>query len=242
MHFYLPRRHRRRLLFPPGLLALAGLLWLGCWAMRPWQEQLKGRNVIQLTMPVTPRGDQPSLRYEVPNPAKVCKTCSWHDARFTGNRAADRRAQIQITQYVHDIKADTMHAGGMRVQLAPTARYESFVFLLNLMLEKNIKKYWVDFTRSPTVFYAITDAYKPIPPELSGCFLCNDVINYQPPLPVPVSLWVRFDNQVTEFWQLHWVRPLLQAFQQPEWRASLWLLAAIAALSSWRLFQFRHSG
>ena len=36
MHFYLPRRHRRQLLFPPGLLALAGLLWLGCVALGPW--------------------------------------------------------------------------------------------------------------------------------------------------------------------------------------------------------------
>jgi hypothetical protein len=32
---YLPRRHRRPLLFPPGLLALAWLLWLGCVALLP---------------------------------------------------------------------------------------------------------------------------------------------------------------------------------------------------------------
>ena len=30
---HLPRRHRRPLLFPPGLLALAWLLWLGCVAL-----------------------------------------------------------------------------------------------------------------------------------------------------------------------------------------------------------------
>ena len=35
MHLYLPRRHRRQLLFPPGLLTLAGLLWLGCVALGP---------------------------------------------------------------------------------------------------------------------------------------------------------------------------------------------------------------
>lgn len=51
MHFYLPRRHRRYLLFPPGLLALAGLLWLGCVALGPWQEALKLKSVMQLTMP-----------------------------------------------------------------------------------------------------------------------------------------------------------------------------------------------
>ena len=35
--FYLPRRHRRKLLFPPGLLAMAGLLWLGRVAVGTWQ-------------------------------------------------------------------------------------------------------------------------------------------------------------------------------------------------------------
>ena len=37
MPFYLPRRYRRKLLFPPSLLALAGLLWLGCVAVGTWQ-------------------------------------------------------------------------------------------------------------------------------------------------------------------------------------------------------------
>ncbi|WP_157530519.1 hypothetical protein [Hymenobacter norwichensis] len=32
---YLPRRHRRPLLFPPGLLALAWLLWIGCVVILP---------------------------------------------------------------------------------------------------------------------------------------------------------------------------------------------------------------
>ena len=51
MHFYLPRRHRRRLLLPPGWVALAGLLLLGCLALRPWQERLKRQVVLELTMP-----------------------------------------------------------------------------------------------------------------------------------------------------------------------------------------------
>ena len=51
MHFYLPRRHRRRLLLPPGLVALAGLLLLGCLALRPWQERLSKKVAFELTMP-----------------------------------------------------------------------------------------------------------------------------------------------------------------------------------------------
>ena len=49
MHFYLPRRHCRRLLFPPGLLALAGLLWLGCVYITQ-NVRLKPFPVLQLTM------------------------------------------------------------------------------------------------------------------------------------------------------------------------------------------------
>lgn len=49
MHFYLPRRHRRPLLFPPGLLALAELLWLGCVALGRWEPALRLHNVVQLT-------------------------------------------------------------------------------------------------------------------------------------------------------------------------------------------------
>jgi len=54
MPFYLPRRHRRPLLFPPGLLALTGLLWLGCVALGRWEPALRLHNVVQLTMPMLP--------------------------------------------------------------------------------------------------------------------------------------------------------------------------------------------
>ena len=37
MPFYLLRRRHLKLLFPPGLLALAGLLWLGRVAVGTWQ-------------------------------------------------------------------------------------------------------------------------------------------------------------------------------------------------------------
>ena len=60
MPFHLPRRHRRhrrRLLLPPGLVALAGLLLLCCLALRPWQEWLTRRNVIELNMLPRPVSD-----------------------------------------------------------------------------------------------------------------------------------------------------------------------------------------
>jgi hypothetical protein len=233
---YLPRRHRRKLLFPPGLLALAGLLWLGCVAMGPWQGQLKPRYAIALTMPVRPihhQSEYPTVRFEVPIPGQVCKSCHWHEGYFAGNDIADNAEQIRITQAVQSIAADTMHAGGVRVRFAPTAHYTNLVFLLNLMLEKGIRKYWIDITRAPTTFYAITDAYKPTY-ERMICFpnWGNDVIYSTP----PVSFWANFENQIVSFWQLKWLQPL----KQPEWRASVGLLAAIMALGSWRMVRHPH--
>ena len=54
----------------------------------------------------------------------------------------------------------------------------------------------------------------------------NDVIYST----LPIPFWTNFKNQVVSFWQLKWLQPL----RQPEWRASVWLLAGIVALGSWR--------
>ena len=50
MHSYLPRRRRRPLLFPPGLLALAGLLWLGCVQLGSNPRAIR-HAVLELPMP-----------------------------------------------------------------------------------------------------------------------------------------------------------------------------------------------
>ncbi|MGI4736024.1 MAG: hypothetical protein ACRYG7_12685 [Janthinobacterium lividum] len=48
---FLPRRHYRRLLLPPGWVALGFLLLLGCLALLSHRQQLRLENVLQLTMP-----------------------------------------------------------------------------------------------------------------------------------------------------------------------------------------------
>ena len=108
MHLHLPRRHRRKLLFPPGLLALAGLLWLGCVAVRSWQEQLKPRYVIRFTMPTRPPANwpQPTIRWVIPSPDTLLKQGSWHEATLTGNDANDSFQQQHIIEELRAIIAD----------------------------------------------------------------------------------------------------------------------------------------
>ncbi|UYZ64772.1 hypothetical protein [Hymenobacter weizhouensis] len=50
LYIPIPRRSRRRLLFPPGLLALAWLLWLGCAAL-PQMRGMERTYVLQIRIP-----------------------------------------------------------------------------------------------------------------------------------------------------------------------------------------------
>ncbi|MBO2011728.1 hypothetical protein [Hymenobacter negativus] len=241
MRFYLPRRYRRKLLFPPGLLALAGLLWLGCVAVGSWREQLKPRYAISITTPVRlihHDSQFPTIQFELPNPDSVCESCNWHNASFTGNPIADKHEQALVVKYVRNIIADTMHAGGIRIRFTPTAHYASLVFILNLMNEKAVKKCWLDITRKPVTYYVITNAYKSkiIKPKTTievatipmHCLLNNDVI-YSQNKPSDIEL----TKSLAGFWKLKWLRPL----RQPEWRISVGLLAAMVTLSGWRIIR-----
>lgn len=132
MPFYFPRRHRRPLLLPLGLLALAGLLLLGCLALCPWQERLKRRSIIQLTMPIRPQPGDSRLKINnfLPNPDTLRKHYSWHNAHLTGNIQQDNWKQQQIIRALHKIAEDTLHGGILSVQLGPKACYSNMIFYL----------------------------------------------------------------------------------------------------------------
>lgn len=153
MPFHLPRRHRRRLLLPPGLLALAGLLLLGCLALRPWQERLKPPTVIAITMPVR-HGN--STFENVFEPKKLTKFNAWYDTYFDGNPSGDARRARGIIRQVAAMQASPLLDQRLRVRLGPHATYAELVFLLHTMTRFSIKKYVLDINHGPTIFYAFT--------------------------------------------------------------------------------------
>ncbi len=155
----------------------------------------------------------------------------WHNAYFIGNPQADSIERISVAKSVRRMLTDSSHDVGVQIRFAPTARYKDLVFVFDLMSRSNVRQYWLDIIHSPTIFYAFTKKYKHIEYVNLGCLLCDDVIPYISPPPMPAPFWVRFDDQVTNFWKLTWLRPLLQ----PEWRTSMWFLAAIIALGIWRM-------
>ena len=153
MQLYLPRRHHRRLLLPPGLLTLAGLLLVGCLALRPWQERLTQRSVLELTMPV--RYGHSTIN-NVFEPNELTKFNDWYDTYFDGSRSGDARHALGIIRQVAAMQAMPLRDQRLRVQLGSQATYSELVFLLDAMARFNIKKYVLDVNHGPTTFYAFT--------------------------------------------------------------------------------------
>jgi hypothetical protein len=238
----IPRRVRRRLLLPPGWVALGLLLLLGCRALQPWQHQLKLWNVIKLTMPPL-RGNASYMHFleqhplhklkEEYNPyttawspnaaAMLRKMRPWHDIEFGGNDFPDFLSANATESAIRQIIADTSHAGGVRVRFLPGTTYTNLVKVLDIMKYTGQKKYWLDIRHQPTTLYAITAK----PTQVPLTFSCGTryAEAYLPPPKIG------FRELMTEFWEKS-----LVLLSRPWQVIALWL-AIISSLSLWRLVQ-----
>ena len=240
MHFYLPRRYRRPLFFPPGLLALAGLLWLGCMAVSTHSERLNQRVVMQLTMPPM-RSTPDSPWYGASSPVslsaqKLNAFRPWHTVQLVGYAGVDLPAKAALAGRIRSILADSAHVGGVRIEFASTAHYKDFIYALDLLSREKARRYWLDIKHKPTTLYTFTEIrLRSDPTE----FICGNQYSsrrFSSPIQ-SLPFWTRFDDWVTSFWDFSWLRTWLQPLQTPDWRASVWLLAVIGAVSSWRITQ-----
>lgn len=235
----MPRRVRRRLLLPPGWVALGFLLLLGCQALRPWDKQLKQRNVLQVTMPPL-KADTSYLHFlkkYAPHPsntaynpyttpwseevAGVLQTMRpWHDVEFLGHYLPDFFSAATTEAAVRRIIADTSHAGGVRIRFLSGAAYANLVKVLDIMGYTNQKKYWLDLRQYPLTLYAITD--RPEHAEKTApLFSCGTWYLESPPHPQKIG----FQERLTKFGE-----KALLLMNQP-WQASSLLLAIISSLS-----------
>jgi len=221
---YFPRRHRRRLLFPPGLLALAGLLLIGSVALEPWQEALRPKSVLQLTLPVVPSPGSPKeeFGYYLPSPAEAQEMGPWLRAAFTGEPANDRREQTRVATMIRTMSPDT----GVRVSFSRASQYRHLVFVIDQLQRGNLKRYWVDMHNRPVTINALKVNYRREQKRKPSDFSFCGTASYTPPTPFIVQA----ENKPNDFPWAAWL-PLLKS----EWRAPMWLLAAIAMLSGWHL-------
>jgi hypothetical protein len=238
-----PRRVRRRLLLPPGWVALGCILLLGCQALQPWCGQLKRWNVLRLIiMPL--KADTSYLRflkslsaskvrnefnpYVTPLPgistSVLQKLRPWHTVDFSGQRLADFLSAAAVESATRRIIADSGHAGGVRVRFLPGATYTSLVRVLDIMNYTSQKKYFLDIHHYPTTLYAITDPLSYGKPEPT--FVCGTP--YREPYILPRNVGLR--EMGIEFWE-----KLLALVSKP-WRMLAVWLVIIGSLSIWRLF------
>ncbi|SFQ53501.1 hypothetical protein [Hymenobacter arizonensis] len=161
MRFHLPRRYRRKLLFPPGLLALAGLLWLGCLTVNLWQGKLSRKMIMQLVLLPKHLPLNQCNNYDAPQLMSVTELQAfrtWREASFLGNPVTDAREQERTIGLIQAMMADSAQDGGVRIRFASTARFKDLVFALDLMNREKVQKYRLDIHHGPVTLYAYTYA------------------------------------------------------------------------------------
>jgi hypothetical protein len=228
MPFHLPRRHRRKLLLPPGLLALAGLLWLGCVAVGSWREKLKRRTVVQLTM--TPKPDSDTIYHNTYQFSKripylysqLFTLYHWQNVVLDGSAADDSASLTTIAKTVAAMRADTVPNSGIRVELTPQVRYRTFVQLLDLMAATNQKKYMFDMYHGPFALYILVDEYQhqPIEPVQPQTF-CGTMDYHMP---------TGFQAYNTGYWSTSYLTRIgswLAALWNPELKNTSWYTSAV---------------
>ncbi|WP_201980073.1 hypothetical protein [Hymenobacter rubidus] len=229
MHLYLPRRHRRKLLLPPGLLALTGLLWLGSVAIRSWREKLRRKAVVQLTMPPRPDSDTIFHTSSFSNPLRIpflysqlYKLYKWREVEFNGNAAHDSLSALLISQNIQAMRADTIPNCGIRVVFTSKVSYKGWVKLIDLMTLNDQKKYLFDMYHGPLTLYVLVDEYSPQaartdePQMFCGTMATMPPANYKF---TPVGYW-----SVSYFTRIgHW----LAALWKPEVKNTSWYTSAI---------------
>ncbi|MBC6988652.1 hypothetical protein [Hymenobacter sp. BT491] len=227
------RRHRRKLLFPPGLLALGFVLLLGCMQIAK-HSHLRRHSVMVITMPpLQPRNFwDPTIYLPQENLNKFRK---WDDMVVNGNHTHDSLALLAAYSLTSGYQQDTAHARGLRVYFTDKARYGSLVRLFDIMNINSMQKYWLDIRRAPTAFYAFTDRRSPYSDSVKRSKDSLPIISCGRSdyhfTPKPLSIWDRFDNWTNSFWELATWQPLYDS----AWRISIYLLLLIAAVSVWKM-------
>lgn len=224
-----PRRVRRRLLLPPGWVALGLLLLLGCQALQPWAGRVRLWNVIQLTTPklkptkkdLKAYGKEYQLPYK--SRAELNKVRPWHDVEFKGETLADFLSAAATESAIRKIIADTSHAGGVQIRFSSGATYANLVMVLDIMNYTDQKKYWLDIYHEPITLYAITlkkeIATNKLTPSYLGCCTCGP---YLPTLTGEAGWWLEY--------QKLWLK---------SWQPTTLLLASISLLSLWSSFRLK---
>ncbi|UOQ55583.1 hypothetical protein [Hymenobacter cellulosivorans] len=232
---YALRRHRRQLLFPPGLLALAFLLLLGCWVVGRQAEWLKQHYVLEVTaMPLAADQALSNLAPELyQTPAELENFRPWQTVHLTGNAQQDALATSRAKYIARQLRAAPDQDQGLRIRFADATDYKSLVQLIDYIRVLGLQKYFLDSRQGMVTLYAFTSK-----PQL-GTYYSHDLkfVPFSPGpclLPeAPAPFWSWLGDYLSKLFSPDTYQPLLL----PDWRHSLYLLLLLGLISFGRLFR-----
>lgn len=216
---HLPRRHRRPLLFPPGLLALAWLLWLGCVALPQLPKQ---EYYTQVSLPQISESD---LEHTPPvfqrwYSAKIEDNWYSNSIHFNGNLFEDYFTLKQVQLQFARMRNFPTTPDSMRVHFSPNASYQSLIQVIAKAQQGPRLVNWLHVTGTSTVLYAFPEGE---PYSTSSEFVCSDTS--------PDWFELSWLDKVLVLIQVPSAVPLLD----PEWR-NTWLgLLGIVLISFWKI-------
>ncbi|RFP65884.1 hypothetical protein D0N36_06685 [Hymenobacter lapidiphilus] len=214
----LPRRHRRRLLLPPGLPALAWLLWLGCVAV-PQVRGVRPQHVMEVNFPPLHKN---LWSYSVDaSLQEIAAFRPWQTLAVTGNLFEDYFALRNAQAVFRHLEADPNHNRGLQVRIGQHASYSSLIQLLDWCNVYNMKQYWIDIQHEPYALYVFTSKPEQTDkkfPDLYNLVMCDSIVEYG-----------------SEHNPTSWLGSELVQLWTHDWRNSVLLLLLIGAASAYRL-------
>ncbi|MDU0371409.1 hypothetical protein ACFPAF_13455 [Hymenobacter endophyticus] len=218
---YLPRRHRRHLLFPPGLLALAGLLWLGCVAV-PRMQGTTIHSVIECAV-ITEYDTSTAIAQDFSEKWCTAESKLFSTNRFsnsksivlTGYKLSDFFALQTIYSTINHMYSKPNISQKLQISFTLNARYENLIRVIDWCNTHNLNKHWISLRHTPTTLYVISEsAYSgPQPPELQPAFCGTNDYHASQNLATTDVLHHLISN----------------------WRNTTLLLLFLTALSAWKL-------
>ena len=171
---YVLRRHSRRLLLPPGWVALGFLLLLGCRVLLI-DKRLQPVKVVNLTMPLLKpdttglaafRRDKtsfPDFSYSGQRSyAELDTARHWCNFNLIGSHSIDSITIERVLVAIKAIQTDTSHTNGVRIHFQQHVAYGNLVRVLDIMKSTNQKIYWFDIQQHPMIFYTLTEKWLPL--------------------------------------------------------------------------------
>ncbi|WP_324671556.1 hypothetical protein [Hymenobacter sp. GOD-10R] len=158
---YFPRRYRRKLLFPPGLLALSVLLLLGCMRIAK-DQRFRPQYVLQFSTMLNC-----DKNYSILDNGLISRWCYtqqelgalriWRDYSFTSNAFSNWWIIQASQQHLDKLQRFPNSVDGIRFCFGSDAFYGNVIQVLDMLTKQKKDRYIVDNRGKMLTIYAFAE-------------------------------------------------------------------------------------